>query len=204
MKLLGIVDYGSGNLGSIVAVFEALQMYAEVIKDPKKMAEPDLVVLPGVGAAGMAMKTLEKSGMATALRKRHQSKKPILGICLGAQLLCDFLCEGNCPGFGWITGRVEPLKEYPFYNNGWCRLNYRSLRSAGLARALTAASTFFFNHRYVMGRDSKMRSVAVVGRPDIPAIYLNKTVCAVQFHPEKSQRDGQILLRNILEDHFGL
>ena len=204
MKLLGIVDYGSGNLGSIAAVFEALQVYAEVIRDPKKMAEPDLVVLPGVGAAGMAMKTLENSGMATALRKRHQSGQPILGICLGAQLLCDFLCEGNCPGFGWITGRVEPLKEYPFYNNGWCGLNYRSLRSAGLARALTAASTFFFNHRYVMGRDSKMRSVAVEGRPDIPAIYLNKTVCAVQFHPEKSQRDGQILLRNILEDHFGL
>ena len=204
MKILGIVDYGSGNLGSIVAVFGALQVYAEVIKDPEKIAEPDLVVLPGVGAAGMAMKTLEKSGMATALRKRHQSEKPILGICLGAQLLCDFLCEGNCSGFGWITGRVEPLKEYPFYNNGWCGLNYRSLRSAGLARALTAASTFFFNHRYVMGRDSKMRSVTVEGRPDIPAIYLNKTVCAVQFHPEKSQRDGQILLRNILEDHFGL
>ena len=90
MKILGIVDYGSGNLGSIVAVFEALQVYAEVIKDPEKIAEPDLVVLPGVGAAGMAMKTLEKSGMATALRKRHQSEKPILGICLGAQLLVIF------------------------------------------------------------------------------------------------------------------
>jgi len=204
MKLLGIVDYGSGNLGSIAAVFEALQVYAEVIRDPKKMAEPDLVVLPGVGAAGMAMKTLETSGLVTALRKRHQAGQPILGICLGAQLLCDFLCEGNCPGFGWISGRVEPLKEYPFYNNGWCGLNYRSLRSTGLARALTASSTFFFNHRYVMGQDSKMRSVAVEGRPDIPAVYLDKTICAVQFHPEKSQRDGQILLRNILEDHFGL
>ena len=204
MKLLGIVDYGSGNLGSIAAVFEALQVYAEVIRDPKKMAEPDLVVLPGVGAAGMAMKTLETSGLVTALRKRHQAGQPILGICLGAQLLCDFLCEGNCPGFGWITGRVEPLKEYPFYNNGWCGLNYRSLRSTGLARALTSSSTFFFNHRYVMGQDSKMRSVAVEGRPDIPAVYLEKTICAVQFHPEKSQRDGQIFLRNILEDHFGL
>ena len=204
MKLIGVVDYGSGNLGSILAVFEALQVYAEVLHNPKKVAEADLLVLPGVGAAGMAMKTLESSGMATALKKRHQAGEPILGICLGAQLLCDFLSEGNCRGFGWITGRVEPLKEYPFYNNGWCGLNYRSLRSAGLARALTSASTFFFNHRYVMGRDSKMRCVAVEGRPDIPAIYLNKTICAVQFHPEKSQRDGQILLRNILEDHFGL
>jgi glutamine amidotransferase len=179
-------------------------VYAEVIRDPKKMAEPDLVVLPGVGAAGMAMETLEKSGMAKAIRERHQAGRPILGICLGAQLLCDFLCEGNCPGFGWITSRVEPFKEYPFYNNGWCGLNYRSLRSAGLARALTASSTFFFNHRYVMGQDSKMRSVALEGRPDIPAVFLDEAICAVQFHPEKSQRDGQILLRNILEDHFGL
>lgn len=204
MKLLGIVDYGSGNLGSITAVFEALEVYAEVLRDPERIAEPDLVVLPGVGAAGMAMKTLENSGMATALRKRHQLRQPILGICLGAQLFCDFLCEGNCPGFGWITGRVEPLKEYPFYNNGWCGLNYRSLHSAGLARALTASSTFYFNHRYVMGRNSKMRSVAVEGRPDIPAVYLDEAICAVQFHPEKSQRNGQIFLRNILEDHFGL
>ena len=63
MKLIGVVDYGSGNLGSILAVFEALQVYAEVLHNPKKVAEADLLVLPGVGAAGMAMKTLNGSGM---------------------------------------------------------------------------------------------------------------------------------------------
>ena len=204
MKLLGIVDYGSGNLGSLVAVFEALGIYAEVVREPEKIARPDLLVLPGVGAAGMSMERLEASGMAEALRERHAVGRPILGICLGAQLLCGFLQEGGCAGFGWIKGSVEPLGEYPFYNNGWCRLDFGALRKVGLARALSATSTFYFNHRYAMGRDAKMKCVAVEGRADLPAIYLDKVICAVQFHPEKSQQEGRVLLRNILEDHYGL
>lgn len=204
MNLLGIVDYGTGNLGSLVAVFEALGIYAEVVREPEKIARPDLLVLPGVGAAGMAMERLEASGMAGALRERHALGRPILGICLGAQLLCGFLREGGCAGFGWIKGNVEPLSEYPFYNNGWCRLDFGALQKAGLARALSATSTFYFNHRYAMGRDEKMKSVPVEGRANLPAIYLDEVVCAVQFHPEKSQREGRILLRNIIEDHYGL
>jgi glutamine amidotransferase len=204
MKLLGIIDYGAGNLGSLSAAFEALGIYAEVVREPEKIARPDLLVLPGVGAAGQAMKRLETSGMGEALRERHAAGRPILGICLGAQLLCSYLREGECGGFGWISGNVEPLDEYPFYNNGWCQLDCDSLRSAGLARALSRASTFYFNHRYVMGGDKTLKSVAVDGRADIPAIYLNEVLCAVQCHPEKSQRDGRILLRNIIEDHYGL
>jgi glutamine amidotransferase len=204
MKRLGIVDYGSGNLGSLTAVFETLQIYAEIVREPEKILQPDLLVLPGVGAAGMAMKRLEESGMADALLERRAKGRPILGICLGAQLMCSFLREGECQGLGWISGNVDPIEAYPFYNNGWCRLEFGSLRKAGLGRALNNSSTFYFNHRYVMGRDSTRKSVAVEGRPDIPAIYLDEVLCAVQFHPEKSQRDGRILLRNIIEDHYGL
>jgi glutamine amidotransferase len=204
VRLLGIVDYGTGNVGSLLSVFETLQIYAEVIREPEKIGPPDLLVLPGVGAAGAAMKRLEDSGMAAALRERHSSGRPTLGICLGAQLMCSFLREGECKGLGWIASDVEPFDEYPFYNNGWCRLDFDALRAAGLGRALTNSSTFYFNHRYVMGRDNKKTSVSVEGRPDIPAIYLNEVLCAVQFHPEKSQRDGRVLLRNIIEDHYGL
>lgn len=204
MRTIGIIDYGTGNLGSLAGVFESLGIYAEVVREPERIARPDVLVLPGVGAAGLAMQRLESSGMAVALRERHSAGHPILGICLGAQLLCGFLREGECEGFGWIKGHVEPLAEYPFYNNGWCRLDFGGLKSAGLARALSATSTFYFNHRYAMGRDEKMKCVAVEGRTDLPAIYLDGVICAVQFHPEKSQREGRILLRNILEDHYGL
>lgn len=204
MRTIGIVDYGTGNLGSLAGVFESLGIYAEVVRESERIARPDVLVLPGVGAAGLAMQRLEGSGMAVALRERHAAGRPILGICLGAQLLCGFLREGDCAGFGWIEGHVEPLTEYPFYNNGWCRLDFGGLKSAGLARALSATSTFYFNHRYAMGRDEKMKCVEVEGRADLPAIYLDGVICAVQFHPEKSQREGRILLRNILEDHFGL
>ena len=204
MKTVGLVDYGTGNLGSLTAVFESLGIYAEVVREPERMAKTDLMVLPGVGAAGLAMQRMENSGMADGLRERHSAGGPILGICLGAQLLCGFLREGECEGFGWIKASVEPLAEYPFYNNGWCRLDFSALRKAGLARALSTTSTFYFNHRYAMGRDAKMKCVAVEGRPDLPAIYLDEVICAVQFHPEKSQREGRVLLRNILEDHYGL
>lgn len=204
MRTVGIVDYGAGNLGSVTGVFESLGIYAEVVREPESIARPGVLVLPGVGAAGLAMERLESSGMAGALRDRHAVGRPILGICLGAQLLCGFLREGECAGFGWIKGDVEQLEEYPFYNNGWCRLDFGALRRAGLARALSATSTFYFNHRYAMGRDTKMKCVSVEGRADLPAIYLDSVICAVQFHPEKSQREGRILLRNILEDHYGL
>jgi imidazole glycerol-phosphate synthase subunit HisH len=204
MKTVGVVDYGTGNLGSLTTVFESLGIYAEVVRDPERMAKTDLMVLPGVGAAGLAMERLENSGMADGLRERHSAGRPILGICLGAQLLCGFLREGECEGFGWIKASVEPLTEYPFFNNGWCRLDFSALRKAGLARALSVTSTFYFNHRYAMGRDAKTKCVAVEGRPDLPAIYLDEVICAVQFHPEKSQREGRVLLRNILEDHYGL
>ena len=204
MRTVGLVDYGTGNLGSLAMVFESLGIYAEVVREPEGIAKTDLTVLPGVGAAGLAMERLESSGMADELRERHAVGRPILGICLGAQLMCGFLREGECPGFGWIKGNVEPLGEYPFYNNGWCRLDFGALRKVGLARALSATSTFYFNHRYAMGRDAKMKCVAVEGRADLSAIYLDEVICAVQFHPEKSQREGRVLLRNILEDHYGL
>jgi glutamine amidotransferase len=204
MKRIGIVDYGSGNIGSLLAVFQSMQIYSEIVREPEKIIEHDLMVLPGVGAAGLAMKQLNDSGMTDALQDRHSSGRPILGICLGAQLMCKVLKEGNCIGFGWIPANVDPIEGFPSYNNGWCRLGFNSLQDAGLGRALKESSTFYFNHRYVMGSDPNRKSVWVEDRPDIPAIYLDDVICAVQFHPEKSQRDGRILLRNIIEDHYGL
>jgi len=203
MRILRIIDYGTGNIGSLVKVIESLGLFASVSHSPEEIRDGELVILPGVGAAGVALKNLRLHGLDDSLRERYEKKRPIMGICLGAQLFGSFLHEAGENGFGWLKGDVAPLADYPFYNNGWCRLDYDALHAAGLARALTPSSTFFFNHKYAMGTDSR-KKVTVDQRPDIPAIYLDDVLCAIQFHPEKSQHTGRLLLRNVIEDHYGL
>jgi len=204
MKTIRIIDYGTGNIGSLLAVVESLGLFAVVTRSEREVVRSDLVILPGVGAAGIALHNLKKYGLYDALKARHQAKRPILGICLGAQLFGGLLHEAGEVGFGWLAGEVPPLKEYPFYNNGWCRLDYDALLAAKLSRGLRPMNTFFFNHRYVMGPDARKAVVSVYQSPEIPAIYLDETICAVQFHPEKSQINGRLILRNIIEDHYGL
>jgi imidazole glycerol-phosphate synthase subunit HisH len=203
MKTFWIAHYGTGNIGSLIMVFQKMGYFVGIAHSAEQLLRADLVILPGVGAAGTAMDSLHFNGMAKALSKRHEAGLPILGICLGAQLMFEYLHECGRNGFGWITGEVTPLTEYPFYNNGWCQLDHEELRHSGLARGLKPNSTFFFNHRYVLGNDLNKKSVSVLGRPGIPAIYLDRNICAIQFHPEKSQHDGKIILRNVLEDYYG-
>lgn len=204
MKVIHIVDYGTGNIGSLLTVFESLGRFAAVSNKPGDIVSSDLIVLPGVGAAGVAMANLRACGLVEALMNRHSAQRPILGICLGAQLFGGFLHEAGEKGFGWLAGDVAPLKDYPYFNNGWCRLDYDALLMAKLARGLKPLNTFYFNHRYAMGDDPQRTAVGVYRRPEIPAIYLDDILCAVQFHPEKSQVSGRLVLRNIIEDHYGL
>ncbi len=203
MKIVHLVDYGTGNIGSIVSTIEKLGLFANVSHSPAEIREAQLVLLPGVGAAGIALKNLKLNGVYDALNERYEKQRPIAGICLGAQLFGNFLHEADENGFGWLRGDVAPIASYPFYNNGWCRLDYDALKIAGLARALTPSSTFYFNHKYTMGLDAR-KKVAVDKHPEIPAIYLDDVICAIQFHPEKSQDSGLILLRNLIQDHYGL
>jgi len=203
MKVIHIIDYGTGNIGSLISLVESLGFFALVTESPSELIDADIVILPGVGSAGVALSNLRLRGAYDALCLRYEKMRPIVGICLGAQLFGGFLHESGDHGFGWLKGDVMPLSHYPFYNNGWCRLDYDALQYVGLARALKPSSTFFFNHKYVMGLDIRQK-VSVAQRPDIPAIYLDKALCAIQFHPEKSQQNGRLLLRNVLEDHYGL
>jgi len=203
MTVIHLIDYGTGNIGSVVSLIESLGLFASVSGSPSEIINAKVVILPGVGAAGVALSNLRLHGVYDALCKRYEEMRPIVGICLGAQLFGEYLHESSCQGFGWLKGGVAPLSDYPFYNNGWCRLDYDALKNASLARALTPSSTFFFNHKYVMGLDTR-KKVAVAQRPEIPAIYLDEALCAIQFHPEKSQHNGRIILRNVFEDHYGL
>ena len=203
MISLGIINYGSGNLGSILNVFGNLGIFADIVDDPLKVSEYDVVVLPGVGAGGLAIQRLRSSGLASALTDRYQSDLPIVGICLGAQLFFSYLSEGDCEGLGFLNGEVLKFSDYPYFNNGWCKIDFQQLKNINLSRSLSRGNTYFFNHRYIMPAGSYC-TVSLNNYPHVPSIITYRSLCGIQFHPEKSQASGRIILRNVLKDFYGL
>lgn len=202
MKKIKIVKYG-GNVGSIITTFNAIGYPASIATTISEIIEADLVILPGVGSAKVATKSLENQDLLQALNLRNSKNKPITGFCLGAQIMFDHLEESRSGGLGWMNGKVKPLGEPLFFNNGWCHLNYSELKNTGLSRGLSESSTFYFNHQFYMPISEKYKTVAVNEHNKICSIVINQHLCGIQFHPEKSQKAGRVLLRNLIEDYYG-
>ena len=203
MKLIKILHYGSGNTGSILSCLSSIGYPGSIVKEDKDIIDSDLIILPGVGSSKAALKNIYKNNHFDSLDKRFKARKPILGICLGCQMPFHFLEESNSLGFEWIEGSVKKLPSSISFNNGWCRLNFSELKNLGLSRGLTKNATFYFNHQYYISRKNKIKSVCIRDLDFVPAIFFFYSICGIQFHPEKSQEAGKILLRNLLEDHYG-
>lgn len=200
-----ILDYGVGNIGSLNRLFRSLGLSVVRATRPEQIATTPLLLLPGVGSAVTALERIHSLALLEPLRARHAAGKPILGICLGAQLLFSVLAEaGDAAGLGLLPGRVAPLTGSPSFHTGWSSLDHDRLIALGLARALRPADTYFFNHQYVCPPTGAPRHVSVAAMPQVPALYLAEHLVGIQFHPEKSQGQGRLLVRNILEDHYGL
>jgi glutamine amidotransferase len=199
---IAIVDYGMGNVLSVRNALSALRCPATVSRYPSELMEADGLILPGVGAFGLAMENLRSLALVGLLNEYViDNRKPILGICLGMQLFGDRSSElGNHEGLGWIPGAVSllapniPSLSVPHV--GWNETNPRD--GSPLFRGITAEAHFYFDHsfhfqcdeRFVMARaDYGGNIVAAVGRENI---------LGVQFHPEKSQNSGLRLMRNFL------
>lgn len=150
------------------------------------------------------MSEINNSGLRQMLDQCHQSGKPIVGICLGAQLFFSELEECTCNGLGWISGAVKSFPQFPFYNTGWCELDVERLKRVGLGRSIRKQATFYFNHKYLLPTASVYSKATLSSEIKIPAILADKNLVALQFHPEKSQSYGRILLRNVIEDYYGL
>ncbi len=196
-----IVDYGMGNLSSIRNALDYIGVPSVIASSPEKVASSDRLILPGVGSFARAMSNLNESGLTAALNRAVIDRRsPVLGICLGMQLLADVGSEdGITPGLGWIPGEVVRLNEALVGKVP--RIGFDSIRPARADEALFAGlgtgADFYFVHSYhfvpakadvVIGTcDSGMAVVAAVGAENI---------YGVQFHPEKSQANGIRLLRN--------
>lgn len=204
MKTVHLLDYGVGNIGSLAALVGDLGGVGVLTADANVIRDCPVLILPGVGSACTALRELAARDLIAPLAARHAAGRPIIGICLGAQLLFEHLDEGPGPGLGFLRGNVAPLAAPARFNTGWCQLDAAALRATGHATGLHAADSFFFNHQYVCPRAPGAQLVTVAGRAEVPALYVAGHLCGIQFHPEKSQAQGRRLMKNILRSYHGL
>ncbi|MEQ8322469.1 MAG: imidazole glycerol phosphate synthase subunit HisH [Rhodospirillales bacterium] len=201
--MIGIIDYGLGNLRSVLGAVEKLGHQAAISADPATLALADKLILPGVGAFGDGMRNLAERGLIEPLSKQvRESKIPILGICLGFQLLSQGSEEfGAHAGLGWIPGQVRKIRPddatLRVPHVGWNDFDITG--DCILFDDVPDPALFYFVHSYHLETDPDITvGTCTYGTPMCAAIQ-SGNVFGTQFHPEKSQRHGLKVLQNFLE-----
>jgi len=206
---VGVVDYGVGNLGSVLRALEAVGALPRLLLRPGQLAEVDRVVLPGVGSFTDCKHRLDHGGWSAALQDQVRGRgQPLLGICLGMQLLASHGTEGaddatGTPGLGLVPGRVQALASLGCTGRvphvGWNGV--RTARPAALLAQVPDDTDFYFVHSYAFVPDDPQHLLATTdyGLPVAAAVQCG-AVMGTQFHPEKSGRAGFQVLRNFLQD----
>jgi glutamine amidotransferase len=192
---VAIIDSGGANLASLQFAFRRLDARCLVTEDPETIASAPRVVLPGVGSAAAAMRRLTRAGLDALL---PQLRQPVLGICLGMQLMFEFSEEGTTRTLGILPGRVRRLAQtsLPVPHMGWNTLE--PLRSDPLLRGIGRGDYFYFVHSYAAARSEVTIAAAAYGE-EFAAIVRRENFAGTQFHPERSALCGARLLRNFLE-----
>ncbi len=202
MTRIGLIDYGMGNLHSVQRAFERLGADLETVHDPAALEHCQALVLPGVGAFDPAMERLRASGLESALRRSCVAGRPLLGICLGLQLLFEASDEGRSEGLGVLAGRVRSLPRmsgHPLPHMGWAPLIPAT--PSPLLPAATPEAWVYFVHSFAAApadADATTALVDYAGTPVTAAIWQDN-VAACQFHPEKSGPVGEAMLRRWLD-----
>lgn len=200
--MIGVIDYGMGNIQSVLNALEKVGSPARIVTTSEAMEDCGGLVLPGVGAFSKAMDNLAGMGLVGAIRKSVESGTPLLGICLGLQLLAEESDEhGRHEGLGIIPGRVRRLPVAPGYrlpHIGWNEVKLTPLGDAGMFAGIKDDSTFYFVHSYMLECDPKFIAATTDHGCTVTAAVQSGAVYAAQFHPEKSQANGLRLLRNFV------
>ena len=215
MNQVSIVDYGMGNIKSVCRALEHVGAKPNLCSDPEKLKCADRVILPGVGAFGDGMVELKKTGMDQALVAYADAGRPLLGICLGMQLLFDSSEEhGSHQGLGLIPGTVQniPTKS----EDGWlCKIPHIGWSpiltgttcnrwNKSILENIPQHACFYFVHSYVaVPNESKyILAECLYGRTNLTAVARNENMIGTQFHPEKSGRLGLRLLHNFMKPNI--
>ena len=204
-----IVDYGLGNLRSVAAAITQIGGVPEITSDVDSIAHAERIILPGVGAFGLATQYLQASGIGAAVLVAAEKGTPLLGICLGMQLLFDRGNEfGWSSGLGLIRGEVLPIlgpdEETGLRDThiGWRSLNFRpSQKDHPLFEGIGIADSFYFVHSFAAqaADENDVIATAAYGPDDLVVATSARNVMGVQFHPEKSGRSGLSLLENFTQ-----
>ena len=194
---VALVDCGGANLASVRFALERLGARVEVTAEPSALRAADRVILPGVGAAAPAMQRLRARGLDQVLRTLE---RPLLGICLGMQLLYEHSAEGDTACLGLLPGRVAVLPEAPgirIPHMGWNTL--RRSRASSLLRGIADDAQFYFVHSFAAPADGPCTATTRHGAC-FAAVAEQGRVAGVQFHPERSGAAGARLLANFLAE----
>ncbi|MGE5309325.1 MAG: imidazole glycerol phosphate synthase subunit HisH [Deltaproteobacteria bacterium] len=200
--MIGIIDYGMGNIHSVKKALEIMGAKAEVTGEARKLASYAKLVLPGVGAFGDAMAQLDRTGLSPAIKGFIDSGKPFLGICLGMHLLFEESEESpGIKGLAQLRGRVRrfpAMKGLKVPQMGWNSIRPRG--SCPLLKDLPQDNSVYFCHSYYPETPDKDIEAAVTEYGvTFPSVVCRGSVFACQFHPEKSQEVGLGMLKNFVE-----
>ena len=203
--MIGIINYGSGNIGAIGNIYKQLRIPYFISSDIGELVKADRFILPGVGAFDPTMKYLNESGLLCMLKEQVQDKqKPIMGICVGMQILAESSEEGDLPGLGWINGRVKKVDASKLNlkpklpHMGWNSLT--KMTNEYLFKGVDADFGFYFLHSYFFDVHNPKDIIAsVIYGVEMPCAVRNKNIVGVQFHPEKSHRNGLMIFRNFVD-----
>lgn len=199
--MLAIVDYGVGNLFSLRSSLSAIGAEAYMASSPAELRKADRIILPGVGAFGDAAEKLRKNGLFEAIICEANAGKPILGICLGMQLLLKKSYEfGEHDGLGLIDGEVKPLAEilpanYKIPHIGWNEIRFSEHR---LFKGIKSGSDVYFVHSFYGTYSPSVIATTDYGA-EFTAAVAKENVMGCQFHPEKSGKTGLKILKNFCE-----
>lgn len=202
--MIGIINYGSGNIQAIRNIYKRLKIETFIVKEPKDVSSATKLILPGVGAFDEAIAKLDQSGLRNALDKAVlQNKVPVMGICVGMQIMADSSEEGTLNGLGWISGSVKcfdinQMNTVPkLPHMGW---NDIFFSEQPIFDGVDKNIGFYFLHSYFFKADKKKNVIAT-------SYYQNEFDCAInneniygfQFHPEKSHNNGIRLFKNFAD-----
>lgn len=195
-----ILDYGLGNVYNLKNALSKLGYDSKISSDPSEIMEASILFLPGVGAFKSAMANLGNNKLVTILNKRNAEKKPIIGICLGMQVLFDDSYEdGYCKGLGYLEGTFKKFDiDLKIPHMGWNKLEEN--KTSFITKNLPENSFVYFVHSYYLTNFNSDNLISFAEYAvNVPAIVAKDNLIGIQFHPEKSNKVGLKILENIIE-----
>jgi len=193
-----IVNYGAGNLTSVYNALRHLGVKSEISGEPGKIESADRIIFPGVGAAGAAMENLGRSGIGEAIKKAFGRKIPILGICIGCQIILEESEEGDVKCLGILPGKAVRFKnelDLKIPHIGWNQVDYA--KEHPIFKGIPSGSNFYFVHSYhPCVSDAIVYGTTTYGSQTFPCIVGKDNIIATQFHLEKSGDVGLQVLKN--------